>query len=292
MFEFIEAHKREFSIVKMCRVLKVSTSGYYKWLAKQAAPITEKEEYKMKVTQKIKQSFHESYGTYGSPRVHKDLLEWGYPLSQRTVANIMRVLELCATQPRSYVTTTDSSHDALVYPNILKRMFYVEEPDQVWVADITYIRTLEGWVYLASIMDLYSRKIVAWEMADHMKVDLVLIALKKAFFIRRPKKGLIHHSDRGAQYCSTEYIELLKKHGCQISMSKKGDPYDNACIESFHATIKKEMIYRQKFQTKKAAFKAINGYISNFYNERRRHSTLGYRSPNQFERLTLQKHAS
>jgi len=292
VFEFIEAHKREFSIVKMCRVLKVSTSGYYKWLAKQAAPITEKEEYKMKVTQKIKQSFHESYGTYGSPRVHKDLLEWGYPLSQKTVANIMRVLELCATQPRSYVTTTDSNHDALVYPNILNRMFYVEEPDQVWVADITYIRRLEGWVYLASIMDLYSRKIVAWEMADHMKVDLVLIALKKAFLIRRPKKGLIHHSDRGAQYCSTEYIELLKKHGCKISMSKKGDPYDNACIESFHATIKKEMIYRQKFQTKKAAFKAINSYISNFYNERRRHSTLGYRSPSQFERLTLQKHSS
>lgn len=276
----------------MCRVMKVSTSGYYKWLNKETSPLTKEEKYKMVTTQKIIQSFHESYGTYGSPRVHKDLLEWGYPLSQKTVANRMQALHLRATYSRKYVTTTDSNHESPVYPNLLKRRFYAEEPNQVWVADITYIQTKEGWVYLASIMDLFSRKIIAWETADHMKVDLVLLALKKALLVRRPNKGFIHHSDRGAQYCSKEYIEILKNYGCQISMSKKGDPYDNACIESFHATIKKEMIYRQKFTTKQAAFKAVNGYISNFYNERRKHSTLGYRSPNQYENSKIQNHAS
>jgi putative transposase len=182
------------------------------------------------------------------------------------------------------VVTTDSNHDLNIYPNLLNRQFSVEEPNQVWVSDITYIWTLEGWVYLSSVMDLFSRKIVGWSLASHMKKELPIEALKMAIISRQPGVGLIHHSDRGSQYCSHDYIDILKEKEMQISMSRKGDPYDNACIESFHATIKKDLIYRKRFITREEAIKAINFYIGNFYNEKRKHSTLGNTSPNKFER--------
>jgi len=268
----------------MCQVLKVSTSGYYKWLKLQSSPQSEKEKYRVDIQQKISKSFHESFGTYGSPRVHDDLIDWGYTISQKTVARMMREMGLKATQPEEFVVTTDSNHDLNIYPNILDRQFSVDEPNQVWVSDITYIWTLEGWVYLASEMDLFSRKIVGWSIADHMKKELTIQALNMAIVQRQPGEGLLHHSDRGSQYCSHDYINILKDKEMSISMSKKGDPYDNACIESFHATIKKDLIYRRRFKTKAEAIKAINYYISNFYNERRKHSTLGNISPNQFER--------
>ena len=268
----------------MCQVLKVSTSGYYKWLKLQSSPQSEKEKYRVDIQQKISKSFHESFGTYGSPRVHDDLIDWGYTISQKTVARMMREMDLKATQPEEFVVTTDSNHDLNIYPNILDRQFSVDEPNQVWVSDITYIWTLEGWVYLASEMDLFSRKIVGWSIADHMKKELTIQALNMAIVQRQPGEGLLHHSDRGSQYCSHDYINILKDKEMSISMSKKGDPYDNACIESFHATIKKDLIYRRRFKTKAEAIKAINYYISNFYNERRKHSTLGNISPNQFER--------
>jgi putative transposase len=268
----------------MCDVLKVSKSGYYKWLKLQSSPPSEKEKYRVDIQQKISKSFHESFGTYGSPRVHDDLIDWGYTISQKTVARMMSEMGLKATQPEKFVVTTDSNHDLNIYPNILNRQFSVDEPNQVWVSDITYIWTLEGWVYLASEMDLFSRKIVGWSLADHMKKELTIQALNMAIVQRQPGKELLHHSDRGSQYCSHDYIDILKDKEMNISMSKKGDPYDNACIESFHATIKKDLIYRRRFKTKAEAIKAINYYISNFYNERRKHSTLGNSSPNQFER--------
>jgi putative transposase len=268
----------------MCQVLKVSTSGYYKWLKQQSSPPSEKEKYRVEIQQKISKSFHESFGTYGSPRVHDDLIDWGYTISQKTVARMMREMGLKATQPEKFMVTTDSNHDLNIYPNILNRQFSVDEPNQVWVSDITYIWTLEGWVYLASVMDLFSRKIVGYSLADHMKKELAIQALNMAIIQRQPGKELLHHSDRGSQYCSHDYIDILKGKEMNISMSKKGDPYDNACIESFHATLKKDLIYRRRFKTKVEAIKAVSYHISSFYNEKRKHSTLGNSSPNQFER--------
>ena len=283
-FEFIEAHKDEHTVVKMCSVLNVSTSGYYDWANRQTQEETEHEKKKQEIKQKICKSFHESQGTYGSPRVHDDLIEWGYTVSQKTVARYMQELDLRATPLEKYVVTTDSNHDLTIYPNLVRRQFDIDTPNTIWVADITYIRTLKGWVYLASIMDLFSRKIVGWSLGDSMKKELVLKALRMAITTRRPGKGLIHHSDRGSQYCSNEYVEALNHCGIKMSMSRKGDPYDNACIESFHATIKKELIYRWRFETKEAAMKAVNHYITSRYNEKRKHSKLGYLSPNNFER--------
>lgn len=268
----------------MCQVLKVSTSGYYKWLKLQSNPPSEKEKYRIEIQQKISKSFHESYGTYGSPRVHDDLIEWGYTISLKTVARMMKEMGLKATLPEKFVVTTDSNHDLNIYPNILNRQFSVEEPNQAWVTDITYIWTLEGWLYLASVMDLFSRKIVGYSLASHMRKELAIQALNMAIIQRQPGKELLHHSDRGSQYCSHEYIDILKEKEMNISMSKKGDPYDNACIESFHATLKKDLIYRRRFKTRAEAIKAVSYYISSIYNERRKHSTLGNSSPNQFER--------
>lgn len=282
-FAFIHEHRDQFAVVKMCSVLGVSTSGYGAWRARLNRPETKREAYRKELRQKICKSFHESQGTYGSPRVHDDLVEWGYQVSPKTVARLMKEMDLKATPEEMYVVTTDSNHDLEVFPNLLKRNFTATQPDRVWVADITYVRTLEGWMYLATVLDLFSRKIVGWSIDKHMKTDLTISALKMAYSSRHVSEGLIHHSDRGSQYCSAEYRALLDAKGCQGSMSRKGDPYDNACIESFHATIKKELIYRRRFQTRAEAAKAINYYISNHYNTKRKHSTLAYLSPMKFE---------
>lgn len=284
IFHFIHNHLDEHTVVKMCEVLKVSPSGYYKWRSKLNATPNERAAEKKEVEQKISKSFHESFGTYGSPRIHDDLVEWGYTLSLKTVARYMKELGLRATPTQKYLTTTDSNHSYTIYPNLVNRQFEVSLPDQIWVADITYIWTDEGWLYLASIMDLFSRKIIAWDVADHLRKELPLGVLKRALETRNPSENLIHHSDRGSQYCSNDYTDLLKEHEVQISMSRKGDPYDNACIESFHATIKKELVYRNRFTTRTEAQKAVSSYIDTFYNARRKHSTLGYFSPNKFER--------
>lgn len=271
----------------MCEILDVSTSGYYKWLEKKNQGPTEKELYYEEIKQQINKSFHESYGTYGSPRVYDDLIEWGYIISQKTVARLMREMGLRATPLEKFVNTTDSNHNLHVYPNLLEQEFNVDEPNQVWVADITYVWTLEGWLYLSSIMDLFSRKIIGWSTAKDMKTKLVFDSLNMALISRQPNE-IIHHSDRGSQYCSNDYIDALtdknKDYKIDISMSRKGNPYDNACIESFHASIKKDLIYRRRFETREEAIKAINHYIRSFYNEKRKHSTLGYCSPNKFER--------
>lgn len=278
-----------YSIVRMCKVLGVSKSGYYKWLGNQNNPTAKKKAYRKEIQRKISKSFHESQGTYGSPRVHHDLVEWGCTISRKTVARLMKEMGFSAKQKEKYVVTTDSNHDLPIYPNLVKRQFNVKHPNQIWVTDITYIRTLEGWVYLSSVMDLFSRKIVGWSMDSNMKKELSIQSLNMAIVSRQPGEGLIHHSDRGSQYCSIDYTDILKAKKMQISMSKKGDPYDNACIESFHSTIKKDLIYRRRFKTRAEAIQAINYYISGIYNERRKHSTLGYCSPNQFERKYQQR---
>ena len=271
----------------MCIVLGVSKSGFYRWLNHQNNDHrSEKETYKKELRKKIKKSFYESMGTYGSPRVHDDLVEWGYIVSRKTVARMMKKMGLKATPRERYVVTTDSNHNLNIYPNLIKRQFNVAEPNKVWAADITYIWTIEGWIYLATIMDLFSRKIVGWSLDSNMKKQLTLQALNRALELRRPQPSdeLIHHSDRGSQYCSKEYIDLLNEQEIRVSMSRQGDPYDNACIESFHANLKKDLVYRRRFKTRAEAVQAINHYISAIYNERRKHSTLGYCSPNKFER--------
>lgn len=288
IYGFIQAHSEEYTIVKMCKLLAVSKSGYYKWIHNHKQSPSEKELYRNEVQRKIKKSFHESQGTYGSPRVHHDLVEWGYTPSLKTVARMMKEMGLYAASKERYVVTTDSKHDLTIYPNLVNRQFHVEKPNTTWVSDITYVWTLEGWVYLASVMDLFSRKIVGWSMDSNMKKELPIQALKMAAVSRQPEEGLIHHSDRGSQYCSKDYTDLVKEKKMKISMSKKGDPYDNACIESFHATIKKECIYRRRFATRAQAIKVIHSYISHFYNEKRKHSTLGNCSPNKFERIYSQ----
>lgn len=267
-------------------MLRVSKSGYYNWLKNQDREPTEREIKREGLKQKVNQFFHESFGTYGSPRIHKDLVAAGYVVSEKTVARLMNELGLRAVPKERYVVTTDSNHNYNIYPNLLDQNFKVEEPNTAWVTDITYVWTIEGWLYLASIIDLYSRKVIGWSMADHMRTELTLKALKMALVTRKPNEGLIHHSDRGSQYCANEYIETLNEIEADISMSRTGNPYDNACMESFHASMKKEFVYRYRFETKEQAKKGITSYM-HFYNEKRRHSTIGYVSPNQFERSRL-----
>lgn len=270
----------------MCSVLGVSRGGFYKWRTQLvAANRTERQIRRDELLQKIAQSHHQSYGTYGSPRILEDLKAQGYSICERTVGRYMKELELCALPVKQFVTTTDSNHNQFVYPNLLERKFNVDKPNTVWVSDITYIWTLEGWLYLASVMDLFSRKIVGWSLDVTMKTELPLGALQEALLLRNPSGKPIHHSDRGSQYCSDKYIECLEEGEFEISMSRKGDPYDNACIESFHATLKKELVYRHRFRTREDARKAIGHYIDDFYNLRRRHSTLGYLSPENYEKM-------
>lgn len=266
----------------MCEVLKVSTSGYYKWRGKEKSVAQETKE---KRKGHITRIFHEFKKVYGSPRIAKELEKTGKTLSTKTVARYMKELGINALYPRRYTVTTNSNHDDPIYPNLLKRQFEAQYPNQIWGADITYIWTSEGWIYLASIMDLFSRKIVGWNIDKTLTKDLVLVALDRALTFRSPSDGLIHHSDRGSQYASNEYTQILDEQNIKISMSRKADPYDNACIESFHATLKKELVYRVKFKTRAEAKSAVWNYISGFYNEKRSHSTLNYLSPNQFERL-------
>jgi putative transposase len=285
IYAFIHAHRDDHRVVKMCRVLGVSKSGFYKWLDHLAGgQLSERQAQREAIKQKIARSYHESHGVYGSPRVQKDLEAWGYSVCERTVGRYMNAMGLRALPEAKFQVTTDSAHDQFVYPNLLERKFQVAKPNTAWVADITYIWTMEGWLYLASVMDLFSRKIVGWSLDAAMKTELPLEAIKRAIAFRNPDETLIHHSDRGSQYCSADYVDCLKDKEIQISMSRKGDPYDNACIESFHASLKKELVYRARYKTRVEAQAAIGWYIDSFYNSRRRHSTLGYLSPDNYEK--------
>lgn len=286
IYAFIQAHRDEYHVVKMCRVLGVSKSGFYKWRQSLiSGQLSEQQERREEIKQKIARSYHESHGIYGSPRIHEDLEAWGYSVCERTVGRYMKEMGLRAIPEGKFQVTTDSAHGQFVYPNLLERKFRVAAPNTAWVADITYIWTMEGWLYLASIMDLFSRKIVGWSLDVAMKINLPLEALKQAITLRNPEENtLTHHSDRGSQYCASDYVDCLKEKKIQISMSRKGDPYDNACIESFHASLKKELVYRTRFKTRAEARAAIGWYIDSFYNTRRRHSTLNYLSPDEYEK--------
>lgn len=277
------AHRGEFSIVGMCEALGVSKSGYYNWLTTKERGLTETQQSRENLKIDITHSFHQSFGTYGAPRIKKDMEEAGYNVSEKTVGRLMAELGLYACKQKNFVITTDSDHAYPVSRNLLRQNFKVKKPNQVWVSDLTYIWTSEGWVYLSSVMDLYSRKIIGWEVTDHMRTEGPLAALEMAILFRNPGSNLIHHSDRGSQYASNKYRDKLESIKAKSSMSRCGNPYDNACMESFFATLKKEWVYRHSFRTKEEATHKINLFISSFYNSVRRHSNNAYLSPDNFE---------
>lgn len=264
----------------MCQVLEVSRSGYYKWLKRK--PSTIKKENEILKT-KIAEIYWQSRGTYGSPRIYEHLRNEGIKCNKKRVERLMKVLGLKAIQKRKFKVTTDSNHNLPVKNNILNRKFDVNEKNKVWVSDITYIPTHEGWLYLAVVIDLYSRKVVGWSMNKRMKKELVINATRMAIKNRKPDKGLIFHSDRGSQYASHDFQKLLWQNGFKSSMSRKGNCWDNAVAESFFGTLKTELIHNISYQTRRQARQDIFEYIEIFYNRFRMHSTLDYKSPEEYE---------
>ncbi len=264
----------------MCRVLGVSPSAFYDW---QQSPQCEHDRKDEVLKGKISEIFRERKGRYGSPRITEELATQALGVSRKRVARIMQETGLRASGKRKFKHTTDSNHALPVAPNLLEQQFQASEPNQVWVGDITYIRTHEGWSYLATVIDLYSRKVVGWSYSARMTRDLVCDALDDAIAKRRPGPGLYFHSDRGSQYASGAFLRRLWRHRIVQSMSGKGNCYDNAVAESFFATLKKELVRNEVYCTRQQARDAIFEYIEVFYNRRRLHSTLGYMTPEQFE---------
>lgn len=281
-FDFIDAEKANFPVSFMCRHLGVSRSGYYASRSREPSDRAKDEAHLVK---QVKAVHADSRGTYGSPRVHEELKKLGRATSRKRVARVMREQGLVARSKKRFRRTTDSKHAFPVADNILARNFTANAPNEAWVTDITYLWTREGWLYVAAIVDLYSRMIVGWAMSERIDRELCLDALDMAVKARKPSRGLIHHSDRGSQYASSDYRRALDEHGMVCSMSRKGDCWDNAVAESFWSTLKTELGNDAPFPTRAAARQAVFEYIEVFYNRRRLHSSLGYTTPVQKEAL-------
>jgi transposase InsO family protein len=266
----------------MCRVLEVGRSGFYAWL-KRSESLRSQENQRYLV--EIKAVHKKSRKTYGSPRVHADLKANGHRIGKHRVARLMRENGIVSRHKRKFRVTTDSNHTHPIAENILQRRFDVSQLNQFWVSDITYIPTLEGWLFLAVTLDLYHRKVVGWSMDRFINQQLVIDALNMAFNNCNPEPGLIHHSDRGVQYACKAFQDLMKDHGIQCSMSRKGDCWDNAVAESFFHTLKVELIRDQKYSTRQEARADIFEYIEVFYNRQRRHSYLDYLTPDEFGKM-------
>jgi putative transposase len=279
-FALIDAKKAEFPVETACAALGVSVSGFYAWKNRPASARQNKD---MILLAHIRADFATSNETYGSPRMHVELNENGVTVGLHRVARLMSENGLKARQKTRFKKTTDSDHGGPVAKNVLDQDFTADGPDQKWGVDISYVWTAEGWLYLAIVLDLFSRRIVGWQLSDRMKRGLAMDALRRAIDLRQPPSGLIHHSDRGSQYCSDDYRRILRDHGFISSMSGRGNCYDNAMVETVFKTIKSELIWRTAFATRDQASKAIGQYIEGFYNPRRRHSSLGYLSPATFE---------
>jgi putative transposase len=280
-FQFIKDHQREFPVNLMCQVLQVARSGYYAWRRRVPSATAERQ---TKLMEQIRQVHERTRAVYGSPRVHRDLLAEDVRCSKNTVAKLMRAAGLRSKRRQRFrVHTTDSRHPHPIAPNRLNRAFCQPQPDQAWAADITYLRTAEGWLYLAVVIDLCSRKIVGWATSDSLAAELCVRALEMAIRERRPPQGVLHHSDRGVQYACDAYQELLTRHGLRPSMSRRGNCYDNAVTESFFGTLKTELVHHESYATREAARQSLFEYIEVFYNRRRRHSSLGYVSPLEYE---------
>jgi putative transposase len=277
--------KTDYPLRSLCETLDVSPSGYYAWQRRPSQPSIRTQEDAC-LSQAIALVFTQSRQTYGSPRIQIQLRDWGYRHGRNRIARLMRQQGLCGrVRKRFKVRTTDSNHDLPVAPNRLAALSPPTQPNQVWIGDITYIPTQEGWLYLAGIEDLYSRRIVGWSMSEQINTDLVLAAWHMACLHRQPKAGLLFHSDRGVQYASHDYQRALQAARAVASMSRRACCYDNAAMESFWSSLKHELIYRRVFATRVEARQAIFDYLETFYNRRRLHSALHYKSPIDFEQI-------
>ncbi len=281
-YAFMLKHIEEFTIAAMARVLSASRSGFYAWRRRAGSPAPKQQQRAHRDTL-VKQLFDNQKGRSGAPRLALDLAEAGHACDRKTVADSMKRQNLRAKAAKKFKATTQSDHDLPVFENELKQDFYADEPNQKWVGDITYLWTSEGWVYLAVVIDLYSRMVVGWAMSDRMKTSLVCDALMMALWRRGNPREVIVHTDRGSQYCSKRYRSLLEHHALIGSMSGTGNCYDNAVAESFFHTLKVEAIHGIDFSTRQSVIQEVFEYIEVYYNRNRRHSTNGYTSPHAFE---------
>ena len=279
-YEFIESHRDEFQTKLMCEVLDVSRTTYYAW--RNRGPSQREQDDKV-LLKEIREIHENSRQTYGSPRVYRAMQARGHSVGRRRVARLMRENGIRAVQKRRTKRTTNSNHNFAVAPNLLDRNFEADKPNQVWLTDITYVRTSQGWLYLAAVLDMYSRKIVGWAMDRTMSRQLCINALEMAITNRKPAQGLVHHSDRGSQYASDDYQQLLEDQGFICSMSRKADCWDNAPMESFFGTLKTESLNRYTFESRNEARAEIFDFIEIFYNRKRTHSALDFVSPTGFE---------
>jgi len=279
-YVFIAQHKKTWPVDLMCQLLGVTRSGYYGY---QRRGSDRTDSYHQELLEAVRDIAKATGDSYGSRRMKKALNTLSYPVSRNKARKLMKEAGVQVKHRKKYKVTTNSNHRQPLFDNVVDRQFDVDEPDQVYVGDITYLWTQEGWLYLAVVIDLYSRKVVGWSMGSRMKAQLVCDALTMAIWQRRPKAGLVVHSDRGSQYASKEYRRLLKAHGFVGSMSRKGDCWDNAVAESFFGSLKQERVHWRNYQTRLEAQQDVLNYISMFYNSYRLHSYLGYVSPNQYE---------
>lgn len=282
-YAFIEGEKANHSIRMLCQVMQVSRSGYYDWLRR---PPSARALENQALLDDIRRIHTESYGRYGQRRIQRSLASCGKPIGRNRLARLMNQAGIRSQRRRRFRATTDSNHTRPVAANVLAREFNVAAPNAVWTGDITYIWTGEGWLYLAVLIDLFSRRLVGWSLGARIDTELTRRALRMALVQRRPEAGWIHHSDRGVQYASKDYTDELKQAGATISMSRKGDCWDNAPSESFFASLKTELVHLERFETRDEAIGAILRYLV-WYNAHRLHSTLDYASPNEFERKQL-----
>ena len=285
-FAFISEEQVAFPIAVICRVLNVSTSGYYAWKAR-PRPLRARRD--VELGARVRAAHRASSGRYGSPRIHAELHASGEKVGRKRVARLMKEAGLAGRTRRRFRKTTDSNHSFPIAPNVLERDFTTTAPNQVWVTDITYLWTQEGWLYLAVMLDLFSRRVVSWATSATVDRHLALAALRAALRDRHPQAGLVHHSDRGSTYASGDYRSALESHAIECSMSRKGDCWDNAVAESFFATLKREVEEIDSLDSHAHANAVLTDYIDRFYNLQRRHSTIGYRSPVEFELMHCTK---
>lgn len=279
-FQFIADYRGKLSRSRLCRLMGVTDRGLRAWRRR---PPSIRQRRDMVILAHIRDQHRLSLGSYGRPRMTEELNELGLRVGQRRVGRLMRQNGIRVLRSRKFKRTTDSDHAFNIAPNLLQQDFVASGPNQKWAGDITYVWTREGWVYLAVIIDLFSRRVIGWAISNRMKQDLAIRALNMAIALRRPPPGCIHHTDRGSQYCAHEYQKILRKHGFSVSMSGKGNCYDNSTVESFFKSLKAELVWRRDWHTRRDVEIALFEYINGFYNPRRKHSALGWKSPVAFE---------
>ena len=280
-FAFVEEHRHDLTVNRLCEIMDVSPRGFRAWRSRTAS---RRQRTDMALLAHFREQFRLSLGGYGRPRMTEEMKELGFNVGHRRIGRLMQQNSITVKRNKKFKATTDSKHSFNIAPNLLKRDFSANRPNQKWAGDISYVWTREGWLYLAVILDLHSRRVIGWTVSNRMKRALAIRALEMAIVLRRPPKGCIHHPDRGSQYCSHDYQKILRQHGFRASMSETGNCYDNAAVETFFKTIKAELLWQQSWWTRRDTEMAIFEYINGFYNPRRRHSALGWKSTLDFER--------